>query len=919
MTHPYPSQLDLQHRLRRACLDEDSKPLVFMVGSGASAGLLPSTAEMVEYFRRSIAADPDDESDFNSVVGSTDPQHQYQTAAKFLIERAGLPHLNRVVRLAVLRARSPQIPPATARTYTRDEAILRSLEEDFSGWALPQGTAAIAKILAHIPPEVRGPILTTNFDPLLEVGLRAAGIEPFSIVADGDGAVTVPEGVSTVIPVAHLHGFWRIGDTLHTAAQLNTPRPRLLGSLRQILSNSTCVVIGYGGWDDVLTSSILEIVQEGSQRELEVLWACHGTEASMGVISGVSLPGRIQAFTSVDANSLLVNVQNAIISRLRTSTALPPLRRPEVVISGMTSIDRGFLNLQRSRSRDERIALSFFDGREPSWIDVTTDRVAKLVTARRLVADFENDETNTLCTLLEGPTGEGKSTALRQVAVAIAESGNDYVYWAEPGARISVPQIRSIAITSAKHYLFFDDADLSVGVISEVIALLKSEQRSDVRLVLAARDTDWDRATRAVLHRIGRSDIEARVVSGLSREDARLIVASWAKFGASGLGKLAQKSSTEDRVDVLYQESLDAGESAMLGALLATRYGGEFRDHIRNLLRRLHRVRLPGDQTLLDAYMTICLPPQIDMGPITIKYLAWAMGLTEKETQVLVIDRLGREAAAQKHGDIVLARHRRIAEVTLDLAPEFGLSASAVLSNYVASVVANVRGLQWGADILDVAFCGQRIVKEDLAIVAVDAAVRADPTQLRLRASQMQTYWRFERLAEAGRLAAGAWDDIDGLNDVRVALRGYFCDWARIQGLQGDWRGSAALNACALLDLPIGDSLQPDVAARGLSGLAISLENIDSNDPVRMVAWRGVLAEEATDLGRREEVRLQAERTLGRAVHDGYIAENSVENRRKAVGDAIRFSMNLSGLAPTRTYRRIADKIQQLCALIESS
>lgn len=888
---------------------------MFILGAGASVGAVPGTAEMVNYFEKSLASDPEDLADFKSTVRTLDGAQQYQAAARFLIERAGLTHLNRVIRLATLRARTPTVSAELARNYLNDESRLKDLEDDFAGWAIPQGIAAIARVLSRVPIDVRGPILTTNFDPLLETALHACGIESYPIVADGDGSFTYPERPSAIVPVAHLHGYWRLGDTLHTSAQLERPRPRLLASLRQILTNSTCVVLGYGGWDDILTSSILQLVAEGNQRLLEVLWANHGPEPTLGALRGNDLPGRIQPYVNVDINSLMPAVDNALASRSKYRLTSALFRKNRQAISGCTPIDTEFRRFEMARDSSPARTLAFFDGREPNWGDIFGGVAAPLARSRAILGDALLWEIASPGYLIEGPTGEGKSTVLKQVAGALAERSEYQVWWANQGDRVDVDALLALSVTSARICLFVDDADLHVAELAELLERIEADERTDIRVFMAARDTDWRRS--ASRYPIPNGRYVRHIVNGISLADATMLVEGWSAWGGRGLGRLADISgSSATRAEHLYQQSLGAGESALLGALLSTRYGGEFREHIRELLARLGRVALPGRKTLLDGYLIVCAVHEMGLGSTAIEHLAWALGLTEAETLPLVVNRLGFEAAAQRHGDYLAPRHPRIARVAIELAEEFGRPLDQVLHDFVADVTAHSVGSRWGEETLAVVFAGQRIESEDVAVAAMAGAVAGDPSQLRLRCAQIGVYRRFEKFDLAEKVCSRAWSDFSTLSDTRIAMRSFYREWSRVVGLLGDYRASAALNACALLDLPEADRNDRNNAGRALSGLAFCLQQLGPDTLQQATQFAGTCAEEAMNIATDSETRAQAERTLGRAVYDGYQTAKNDASHRQVVRDSVRISLTLSNTGPARQLRARADEIHDLLFLL---
>ena len=134
-------------------------------------------------------------------------------------------------------------------------------------------------------------------------------------------------------------------------------------------------------------------------------------------------------------------------------------------------------------------------------------------------------------------------------------------------------------------------------------------------------------------------------------------------------------------------------------------------------------------------------------------------------------------------------------------------------------------------------------------------------------------------------------------------MRGYFREWSRVVGSLGHWEASAALNACALLDLPEADENDRNNVGRALSGIAFSLGQIASDPMEERFLFVGVCAEEAIQSAADSETRAQAERTLGRAVVHGYATVKSPVERRRLVRDAIKYSLSLSTVGPAKKLR----------------
>ena len=147
-------------------------------------------------------------------------------------------------------------------------------------------------------PRSRGPIITTNFDPLVEVAIRDGGGQPSPLALDSDGTIMAGDA-SGIVDVLHVHGYWRRGDTLHTVAQLTVDRPQLAGAIREALRGCLVAVVGYGGWKDAFTNTLVERVRENNPLGMEVLWGSYTridqTLSAEGAIGGdpKSEPGQL--------------------------------------------------------------------------------------------------------------------------------------------------------------------------------------------------------------------------------------------------------------------------------------------------------------------------------------------------------------------------------------------------------------------------------------------------------------------------------------------------------------------------------------------------------------------------------------------------------------------------------------------------
>lgn len=192
-----------------------------------------------------------------------DADNPYQSAFRFLIARRGLQAANRLITRAVLDAGRSPVDEGLS------DPVLDTLEYDPGAWHLPPAVRALGALVARHRQRFGRAVLTTNFDPLIEVAIRAAGGNAHSAVLVADGSLESTRGEGTL--VVHAHGYWHGADTLHTPAALEQERLALRRSLARLYERRLLVVMAYGGWDDVFTRTLAEVV--GDQGAFtEVVW-----------------------------------------------------------------------------------------------------------------------------------------------------------------------------------------------------------------------------------------------------------------------------------------------------------------------------------------------------------------------------------------------------------------------------------------------------------------------------------------------------------------------------------------------------------------------------------------------------------------------------------------------------------------------
>ncbi|QIG44628.1 hypothetical protein G5V58_19205 [Nocardioides anomalus] len=160
-------------------------------------------------------------------------------------------------------------------------------------WSLTDGLIGLGEIIAANP-EAFSVIITTNFDPLIEVALARAGVQTRRRVVTGDAPIAndTTASVDGVVEVVYVHGFWHQAPTMHTPEQLMYSRPRLQTAIVRTIGNADALVVGYGGWDDVVTGA-LEALAVDDGATAEVMWCFYESDEAVIQARHRTLLGRV--------------------------------------------------------------------------------------------------------------------------------------------------------------------------------------------------------------------------------------------------------------------------------------------------------------------------------------------------------------------------------------------------------------------------------------------------------------------------------------------------------------------------------------------------------------------------------------------------------------------------------------------------
>jgi tetratricopeptide (TPR) repeat protein len=316
----------------------------------------------------------------------------------------------------VLAAREPgsESTPIDFTNQVAIEAACRALEFDIAGWHLNAGTDYLGKLVAGYPTRFGKTLLTTNFDPLIEVAIRRAEGAYWRTVLHADANLSQTE--ASGCHVIHLHGYWFGADTLHTARQLGQSRPHLRDSLRSILRNKLVVVCAYGGWDDVFTDALMEVVRDLTEHP-EVIWTFHVAgptleeRLSERLAPGINR-GRVNLYAGVDCGRFFPQLYQRWSNLEVGAASPPPLQSNPVRVAEalMTEIQS---------HKEQQTVIEGNDEDRPPQVEICVGREAEL----RLLQDSMAQ-----VAFLTGMGGEGKSTVAAQYFAA-CQRNHDYLFY----------------------------------------------------------------------------------------------------------------------------------------------------------------------------------------------------------------------------------------------------------------------------------------------------------------------------------------------------------------------------------------------------------------------------------------------------------------------------------------------------------
>jgi tetratricopeptide (TPR) repeat protein len=423
-------------------LQNTNREVVFVVGAPLTASYgdtqgVDDVNSVVRLIREEFLSDSDTTRRFETALNSAD--NRYQAAFSFLHGHKGQDAANQVIRKAVLNAHNG---------YRKDRNFIASwpdpqlatLEAEPKQWNLSPAVSALGELLSLKGVPFSQLVITSNFDPLIEVAISAAGGSSWrtSLHSDGDFNQSHAPGCQ----VLHIHGFWQGGDTLHTGNQLLQRRPFLKNSLLHVLQDKLVVVIGYGGWQDIFTGALESLVSNTSAYP-EVLWSFYEQAPDLNpFLRSVLRPGidrnRVTLYSGVDCNSFFPELLTKWES-LRGTT------------SQSVTVNAKLPTLTPVRLRPA-------ESDRPPSIEVWVGREAELRTLESSAAKV---------VILSGIGGQGKSTLAAQYLQLVSSGATQFTQWDWRDCKEQGDRIRTQLIAAIERMTADDVFASSLGTASD--------------------------------------------------------------------------------------------------------------------------------------------------------------------------------------------------------------------------------------------------------------------------------------------------------------------------------------------------------------------------------------------------------------------------------------------------------------------
>jgi nucleoside phosphorylase len=516
------------------------------------------------------------------------------------------------------------------------------------------------------------------------------------------------------------------------------------------------------------------------------------------------------------------------------------------ILPGWLEVDRGFLDTQTTDLSPSALNL-YFDGAVPHWRHALSPEIPRrglVGEVREKLEGGRQDGSGPLFQILLGAGGEGKSTALLQIAADIAELDDWVVLWRpEPEIRLDVATFLDALDRQQNWLLVVDDADSIVSDLFGLARALGLRGLANVHVLACARDSDWRAAKGPWKSWSAHVEFRDVLLRGIDHDDADRITKAWAVAPPEGRG-LALDGAGLVRAT---KASAVRGEGSFFGGVLAERFSPNgLLAHLKDLMLRLHG-REVGCGTLRDALGYAAMCHAIGIPGLDYRVLADLLGVEHRSVRSKIERPLGDEAGAVRAGTAVLTRHRRVAEVVVqlldsDFDEDIGRGYADIVRQTIHTAERGHRLWPHG----HVVHCGAGLVRNlpkaipsshrgQAAVAAAQAAHEAEPSRLTY-VVDLAKAWRTAGEPEgAVELLRGVIPSTDDHVDFDNLVRGYYYEWSVAEGEAGRKRNDIWLTAYSMSDI-LPAALTNEQMKLILAGLGVACLDISGRESATAVA-----------------------------------------------------------------------------------